>query len=46
MIVSFLVYGYYSRAAVTLKKRLAGSATANKVVGSVYVGAAGMLAAK
>lgn len=46
MAVSFLVYGTYSLAAVALKKHLAGSATANKVVASVYVSAAGMLVAK
>ncbi len=46
MAVSFLVYASYSLAAVALKKRLARSTTANKIVGSIYVGAAGMLAAK
>ena len=46
MAVSFLVYGSYSLVAVALKKRLASSAAANKIVASVYVGAAGMLAAK
>ena len=46
MAVSFLVYASYSLAAVALKKRLASTATAHKIVGSVYVGAAGMLAAK
>lgn len=46
MTVSFLVYGSYSLAAVALKKRFSGSATANKIVGSMYVGAAGMLAIK
>jgi len=46
MTVSFLIYASYSLAAVVFKKRLAGSATANNIVGSVYVGAAGMLAIK
>ena len=46
MAVSFLVYGTYSLVAVALKKHLAGSAKANKIVASVYVSAAGMLAAK
>jgi threonine/homoserine/homoserine lactone efflux protein len=46
MTASFLIYASYSLAAVVFKKRLAGSATANNIVGSVYVGAAGMLAIK
>ena len=46
MAVSFLVYGSYSLAAVVFKKHLASSAIGNKIVGSVYVGAAGMLATK
>ena len=46
VIVSFLVYGSYSLAAVTLKKLLAGRATANNVVGCAHVGAAGMFPTK
>ena len=46
MAISFSVYGSYSLAASALKNRLAGSKLANKVVGSMYLGAAGALATK
>lgn len=46
MAVSFLVYSSYSLAALALKNRLASSKLANKIVGSVYLGAASALAAK
>jgi len=46
MVISFTVYGSYSLAASALKNRLTGSSLANKIVGSMYLGAAGVLATK
>lgn len=46
MAVSLLVYSSYSLAAAVLKDRLVGSKLANKIVGSLYLGAAGVLASK
>jgi len=46
MAISLAVYGSYSVAASTLRNRLSGSKLANKIVGSMYVGAAGALATK
>lgn len=46
MAISFAVYFSYSLAASALRNRLSGSKLANKIVGSMYVGAAGALAAK
>lgn len=46
MAISFIVYGSYSLAASALKNRLAGSKLANKIVGSMYLGAASALATK
>lgn len=46
MAISFIVYSSYSLAASALKDRLADSKLANKIVGSMYLGAAGALATK
>lgn len=46
MAISFLVYSSYSLAASALKDRLAGNKLANKIVGSMYLGAACALATK
>ena len=46
MAVSFTIYGSYSVAASALKSGLSGSRFANKVVGGLYLGAAGALALK
>lgn len=46
MAISFVVYGSYSLAASSLKDHMSGSKLANKIVGSMYVGAAGALATK
>lgn len=46
MAISFSVYVSYSLAASVLRNRLAGSKLANKVVGSMYLGAVCALAAK
>lgn len=46
MAVSFTVYGSYSVVASALKNGLVSSRFANKVVGSLYLGAAGALALK
>jgi len=46
MVISFSVYGSYSLAANALQNRLAGSKLANKIVGSIYLGAATVLASK
>jgi homoserine/homoserine lactone efflux protein len=46
MAISFSVYSSYSLAALALKNRLASSKLANKIVGSLYLGAASALAAK
>ena len=46
MAISFTVYSCYSFAASALKNRLAGSRLANKTIGSMYLGAAGVLATK
>lgn len=46
MLISFTIYGGYSVAALALKKHLAASKLANKIVGSMYLGAAGALATK
>lgn len=46
MAISFSIYGSYSLAASALKDRLAGSKLANKIVGSMYLGAASALATK
>jgi homoserine/homoserine lactone efflux protein len=46
MAISFTVYASYSLAASALKNRLTGSKLANKIVGSMYLGAASALATK
>lgn len=46
MAISFLVYGLYSVAATALNRRLSTSSLANKVVGSLYLGAASVLSCK
>lgn len=46
MAISFSVYSSYSLAALALKNSLASSKLANKIVGSMYLGAASALAAK
>lgn len=46
MAISFLIYSTYCFAATALKNKLAGSAFANKVVGSMYLGSASLLALK
>jgi len=46
MAISFTVYASYSLAASALKGRLSGNKLANKIVGSMYLGAAGALATK
>ncbi len=46
MVISFCIYTAYSLAATALKSRLASSSLANKLTGSLYLGAAGALAAK
>jgi homoserine/homoserine lactone efflux protein len=46
MAISFLVYSSYSLAAISFKNKLAGSKLANKIVGSLYLGSAGLLASK
>jgi threonine/homoserine/homoserine lactone efflux protein len=51
MVISFSIYAGYSLAASALKKRLAAKTlgsrmSANKLVGSVYLAAAGALASK
>lgn len=46
MAISFIVYSSYSLAALLLKDRLGGSKLANKIVGSLYLGAACVLAQK
>lgn len=43
MVISFTVYGSYSVAASALKNHLVGSKLANKIVGSMYLGAAGVV---
>ena len=45
MAISFAVYGAYSVAASALKGRLGASIFANKLIGSMYLGAASALAA-
>ncbi len=46
MAISFSVYSSYSLAASMLKNRISGSKLANRIVGSLYLGAAGTLAIK
>ena len=46
MVISFSVYGSYSLAAKALQNKLAGSKLANKIVGSMYLGSASVLASK
>ncbi|CCK77531.1 Putative LysE family protein [Oleispira antarctica RB-8] len=46
MAISFSVYSLYSLAALALKNRLASSKLTNQIVGSMYLGAASVLAAK
>ena len=46
MVISFVVYSTYSLAASAFKNRLSGSKLANKLVGSMYLGAAGVLVTK
>ena len=46
MAISFSVYSSYSLAASALKNRLAGSKLANTIIGSMYLGAASVLATK
>lgn len=46
MAISFTIYGSYGLVASALKNRLTNSALANKLTGSLYLGAAGALASK
>jgi len=46
MAISFTVYSMYGLLSSVFKDKLAGSSLANKIVGSLYVGAAGVLAGK
>ena len=46
MAISFTVYSMYGLLSSVFKDKLAGSNLANKIVGGLYVGAAGALAAK
>ncbi len=46
MTISFLIYSSYSLAATVLKNKFSGSVLANKITGSMYLGAAGLLALK
>lgn len=46
MVISFSIYAGYSLAASALKQHLAANASANKLVGSLYLAAAGALASK
>ena len=46
MAISFSVYGSYCLAATALRSRLAGARLANKIIGSMYLGAAGALVMK
>lgn len=46
MAISFSIYSSYSLAASALKNRLTGSKLANKIIGSMYLGAASALATK
>jgi len=46
MTISFLVYSLYSLAASTLQKKLTSNRFANKIVGAMYLSAAGTLAFK
>ena len=46
MLISFSVYSLYSLVAYRLKDYLSGSKLGNKIVGSIYLGAASALASK
>ena len=46
MAISFTVYSMYGLLSSVFKDKLAGSSLANKIVGGLYVGAAGVLAGK
>ena len=46
MVISFVIYGSYSLAAVTLKNRFKSNKSQNKLMGGLYISAASMLASK
>jgi homoserine/homoserine lactone efflux protein len=46
MVISFVIYGSYSLAAVTLKNRFKSNDSENKLMGALYISAASMLASK
>ena len=46
MVISFVIYGSYSLAAVTLKNRFKSNKSENKLMGALYISAASMLASK
>jgi homoserine/homoserine lactone efflux protein len=46
MVISFVIYGSYSLAAVTLKNRFKSNKSENKLMGGLYISAASILASK
>jgi len=46
MAISFTIYSMYGLLSSVFKDRLEGSSAVNKIVGGLYAGAAGILAAK
>jgi len=46
MAISFAVYSMYGLLSSVFKDKLEGSSLANKIVGGLYAGAAGVLAGK